>query len=73
VLGPDDKVTNQSSNRLTFVIVPASGLFSGVVTPPDGGRSLSFKGALLQKQTAGRGFFLGTNHSGRVTLTARGS
>jgi len=72
VLGPNNKATNQSSNPLTLVIVPASGLFSGVVTPPDGGRSLSFKGALLQKQTAGRGFFIRTNHSGRVTLTAPG-
>jgi acid phosphatase len=73
VLDPNNKVTNQSSNRLTLVIVPASGLFSGAVTPPDGGRSLSFKGALLQRQTAGRGFFIGTNHTGRVTLTAPGS
>lgn len=64
------KVINQSSNKLTLTFSKSSGTFSGSVTPPMGGKAIAFKGAVLQKQTNGAGFFLGTNRSGRVSLQA---
>ncbi len=64
------KVINQSSNKLSLTFSKSSGTFSGSVTPPTGGKAIAFKGAVLQKQTNGAGFFLGTNLSGRVTLQA---
>jgi hypothetical protein len=36
------------------------------VTAPGTTRSVPFKGVLLQNQTNGSGYFLGTNQSGRV-------
>jgi cyclophilin family peptidyl-prolyl cis-trans isomerase len=62
------KVINQSTNKLTFSASKSSGTFSGSATPPAGGKAVSFKGAVLQKQTNGFGFFLGTNASGRVSI-----
>lgn len=62
------KVTNLDTNKLSLSLNKASGLMAGAVTPPTGGRSLPFKGAVLQKQNRGSGYFLGTNSSGRVSL-----
>ena len=68
-LDPKGKVTNQDANKLNFGINSGNGLVSGSATPPAGGKSISFKGAILQKQTNASGFFLGTNAtSGRVYL-----
>jgi len=39
------------------------------VTPPGTPKSLSFRGALLEKLTAGYGFLLGTDQSSQVTFT----
>jgi len=64
------KVTHQSPNKMSLTFSKSSGTFSGSVTPPAGGKATAFKGAILQKQTNGSGFFLGTNSSGRVTLQA---
>jgi len=68
MLDAKGKVLNQGANKLSLSISKSSGTFSGSVTPPDGGKTISFKGALLQKQNSGSGFFLGTNASGRVSL-----
>ena len=65
---PAGKVTSDSTNKLSLSISKSSGLFSGSVTPPTGGKAVSFKGAVLQKQTNGAGFFLGTNASGAVVI-----
>lgn len=62
------KVVNQGTNKLSLSASKSSGLFSGSATPPGGGKAVSFKGAVLQKQTNGFGFFLGTNASGRISL-----
>lgn len=62
------KVINESTNKLNLSASKSSGTFSGSATPPAGGKTVSFKGAVLQKQTNGFGFFLGTNASGRVSL-----
>ena len=64
------KVINQNTNKLTLTFSKSSGTFSGSVTPPAGGKAIAFKGAILQKQTNGAGFFLGTNLTGRVSLQA---
>jgi hypothetical protein len=69
ILGDNNKVSNLGINRLTLSITLSSGLFSGSVTPPDGTRSVSFRGALHQKQNYGSGFFLGTDQSGRVKFS----
>lgn len=59
------------TNKLKLSINKSSGLFTGSVVPPGTNRSIKFQGALLQKQTNGAGFFLGTNTSGRVNIEAR--
>lgn len=68
-LGDGNKVTDNGTNHLRLSIAPATGLFRGSVMPPDAARSVSFRGALHQKQNYGAGFFLGTNQSGRVRLS----
>jgi hypothetical protein len=68
MLDAGGKVFNQGTNKLSLSISKSSGTLSGSVTPPGGGKAVSFKGALLQKQNGGSGFFLGTNASGRVCL-----
>jgi cyclophilin family peptidyl-prolyl cis-trans isomerase len=68
LIGPDGKVVNQETNKLTLAISKSTGLFNGTVTPPGTTKSIPFKGALLQKQDRGAGFFLGTNQAGSVTI-----
>lgn len=68
ILDPKGKVTNQDTNTLNLSINSGNGLISGSAKPPGGGKAISFKGAVLQKQTNAAGFFLGTNASGRVYL-----
>jgi hypothetical protein len=67
-LGTDNKVTNNSTNKLTVTVTPATGLFSGSLAHPVTGKAIPFKGALLENANAGGGYFLGTNASGRVQL-----
>jgi hypothetical protein len=62
------KVVNESTNKLSLNASKSKGSFTGSVTPPTGGKAVAFKGAVLQKQTNGFGFFLGTNASGRVSI-----
>lgn len=71
VLDANGKVTNQGTNKMSLNISRSSGTFSGSVTPAAGGKTISFKGALLQKQNLGSGFFPATNGSGRVSLRAQ--
>lgn len=65
-----NKVTNLGSNKLSLSLNKSSGTFKGSVTPPAGGKALSFSGVILQKQTNGSGFLPGTNRSSRVGLFA---
>ena len=65
-LSPTNKVLNLSSNRFSLSFTLASGTFTGATTEPGTGRSVSFKGAVLQKGNAGVGHFLGTNQTGRI-------
>lgn len=68
-IAPNGKVVNQGSNKLSLSISSGNGLMSGTVTPPAGGKAISFKGVILQNQTNAAGYFLGTNASGRVQLS----
>ncbi len=65
-LGTDNKVTNLSSNGLSLTLALPTGLFKGKATDPASGGTISFKGAVSQKDNSGSGFFPGTNQSGRV-------
>lgn len=66
LLLPNNTVTNQSTNKLTFVLTKTTGLFTGTVAPTNQIKSVTYKGAILQKQGYGSGFHLDTNKSGRV-------
>jgi hypothetical protein len=55
------------STNLTMKIIPPTGLFNGKFRHPVTGATVPFKGAVLQKQNFGSGFFL-VNESGFVTF-----
>jgi hypothetical protein len=58
------------TNRLSVTVTTSgtkAGLFKGSITSP-AGKAIPFNGALLQKQDAGYGTFLGTNQSGSVLI-----
>jgi len=70
-LGPYNHVLNLTPNQpLTLTISLPTGRMEGSVTLTNAGQRVtrSFKGAVLQRQNFGSGFFLGTNQSGRVYL-----
>jgi hypothetical protein len=64
-LGANNIVTG--SNKLSLTLTTTTGLFQGTATN-SAGKTVSFKGALLQKQTNGFGQFLNTTQSGSVSL-----
>ena len=68
LLTTNNHVVNLSSNKLTMTISLPTGLFSGRAVDPNSSKAIPFKGALLQKQNAGWGQFIGTNQTGRVTF-----
>jgi hypothetical protein len=68
VLTETNTVVNDGTNALNFIINLANGAFSGKVQVPGTHKTNNFKGALLQGQATGSGFFLGTNQSGKVSL-----
>lgn len=62
----NSKITG--TNKLVLSFTTATGLFHGSVLNPDTGKPITINGALLQKQDAGYGYFLGTDQTGSVTL-----
>ncbi len=66
LLRTNNKVINLSSNKLSLNLTLPSGQFSGRVVDPVTGKTIPFKGAVLQKRVAGFGLFTGTNQTGRV-------
>jgi len=60
------RVTDPGTNKLKLTLSQKTGRFTGSVRPPGVRKAISFKGAILQKQGYGGGYFLGTNQSGRV-------
>ena len=67
-LGPDNQFIDHGTNRLAIKIALPNGTFSGGIADPISGRTVPFKGVVLQKQNGGAGFFIGTNGNGRVRL-----
>jgi hypothetical protein len=67
-LSPPATIANLSPNKISLSLSKPTGLFTGSVTPPSGGKAWPFSGVLLQKRTMGAGFLLGTNQSGAVLL-----
>jgi hypothetical protein len=66
-IGTDNKVSNQSANKLTMTFATATGLFKGTATSPDG-QNVSYRGAAFQKGSKAYGYFLGTDQSGSVIV-----
>jgi hypothetical protein len=56
------------TNNLKLTFTTTSGFFQGSVINPATGKPIAVKGALLQKQNLGYGYFLGTNQTGSVFL-----
>jgi hypothetical protein len=67
-LGADNKLVNNSANKLTCTIALTTGAISGATTPPGATRSIPFKGVVFQKQNSAYGNFSGTNQTGGVFL-----
>jgi hypothetical protein len=65
-LAPRAKVADAGTNKLALKLTQKSGVFTGRVTLPGTKKSTAFKGAILDKQGYGGGYFLGTDESGRV-------
>lgn len=65
-LTQSNRVINGSPNTLKLSITLTNGVFSGTVKVPGTTRTNTFKGALLQNQNSGTGYFLGTNQAGWV-------
>jgi sugar lactone lactonase YvrE len=56
-------------SNLTLKLAPTTGTFSGSFRQPVTHKVVDFKGAVLQLQDFGAGFFTGTNETGYVTIT----
>jgi hypothetical protein len=63
------KVINTSDNRFSLAFINSLGTFRGTFSEPGSSRTMTFRGAYLQKQSKGYGYFFGRdNESGLVTL-----
>jgi hypothetical protein len=68
LISTKNKITISGTNKTKLTINAGQGSFKGSVPNPATGKPLNFNGVILQKQSAGAGFFLGTNQSGKVTI-----
>jgi hypothetical protein len=66
-IGPNNKVTNLSANKLSLSVSSSTGVFKGSAAVPGAGKTISFQGALL-KGGEGEGFFMNGSQSGQVKL-----
>jgi Divergent InlB B-repeat domain len=60
------KVTSENPNNLSLSLSTADGTFRGTFRHPQIGKPTRIKGAVLQNQGVGCGFFLGYGQSGKV-------
>ena len=67
-IGLNNKVLNTSGGPLKLKLVSSTGLFKGTMMDSVTGTKIPFSGALRQNQNSGSGYFLGTSHSGLVSL-----
>ena len=65
-LGGDNKIADGNGLALTFT--PTKGSLAGTFVDPASGAKRKVRGVVLPKQNQARGFFLGTNRSGRVFI-----
>ncbi len=70
IVSSDNKVTDLGANKLVMSVTSGTGLFKGAMNNPANGKRLSFSGVILQKQSSGYGFFLGSTESGDVTFNS---
>ena len=63
-------VDDPKADSLKLSIAVKTGLFTGTLIHPIGGKSIPVKGALFHKQNLGGGFFVGPSKSGGLSLTA---
>jgi hypothetical protein len=69
-ISSNNRILTASNNQILLQFVPSLGLFSGKVVDMTTRTIVPFRGAILQDQSSGSGFFLGTRLAGRVTLNA---
>ncbi len=62
----DNLGTGMSGKALKVSLATKAGSFKGTVADPTTGKTIPFRGILLQKQNLGCGFFPGINQSGSV-------
>ncbi len=65
---PDNNLIVDSTNRTSLHIIRPRGLLRGSFIHPESGQPAALRGALLQKQQFGAGFFRGSNESGSFVL-----
>ncbi|MFN7139710.1 MAG: immunoglobulin domain-containing protein, partial [Limisphaerales bacterium] len=68
---PNNSFQTSSKTNLKMSIAAATGLIKGNFTHPGFETLVPFKGAVLQKQGFGAGFFMGTNEAGSMFLAPR--
>ncbi len=68
ILGTSSQMTAVSSNTLSAVFTPTSGLFKGKFNPGTNQAKVMFNGVAFQKTTHAFGCFYGTNLSGQFLL-----
>jgi cyclophilin family peptidyl-prolyl cis-trans isomerase len=61
-----NKFTITGSNSVAITLTSTTGLIKGTFKAPGSTRSVPFKGAVLQNQNSGFGYYLGADQSGRV-------
>jgi hypothetical protein len=57
-----------TTNKTSLTINTGSGVFQGSAVDPATGKSISFRGAVLQKRNRGSGFFRNTDQAGRASI-----
>ncbi len=67
-LNTNNKVTPCVADGFKLTITAKTGLFSGSFVDPATAKPTVFRGALLQKQNDGAGFFLGPDQTGFVAV-----
>jgi hypothetical protein len=61
-------VSSANNENLKLKLQPTTGQFSGSFTHPSLNETISFKGLVMQIESAGAGYFLGTDESGYITF-----
>ena len=68
-LNAKNGAVDANGKKVNLAFTPATGLFNGSLPDPDvPGKTIPFIGVVLQSQTNGYGYFLGTNQSGESSL-----